>query len=127
MMETNWNAQNNTKLLFSFPPPQQGTLAQISKNIFARNCMKCLELHTDLMFCNLHSMGKGIGPYHRKQYFDENGMRCAGLHECHILQLPTSPQRVWTLGSNIRNNAMSSTKTLVNCPQPFPIGDSCQT
>ena len=43
-------------------------------------------------------MGKGIVPYHLKQIFDGNYINCTEVHETHIFQFPTSPQRVGGLG-----------------------------
>ena len=47
--------------------------------------------------------------------------QCTELHETHAFQFPTWPQRVDGIGSNTQNNAMSSIKMLVSCPQPSHI------
>ena len=60
--------------------------------------MTWLELHRNVMFGKLHSIGKSIRSYHQKQTFDGNFMTFMELHETHVFELPASPQIVLEVG-----------------------------
>ena len=50
-----------------YSPTSTGILDLIHENnIFGENYMKWSELHRYFMSGNLHPMGKGIWPYHKK-------------------------------------------------------------
>ena len=77
------------------------------------------QFYRNLMFGNLHPMGKVSGHITTKD-FDGNSTKCTELHETHVFQLPKVLQRVgWVQFTKLCN---VSYKKLMNCAQPFSIG-----
>ena len=115
LWEFNWNA----KLMFSIHPLPQGVWAQFAQRCFAENTMKWPNLHRNYMFGNLHPMGKGIGHIPKNECLMEIAWTVQNcINSCFLILHITT--KGWRVRANAENNAMSSTKMLVNFSQPYP-------
>ena len=58
-MEIQWNVQNYKKLMFSNDPSPQGVWGQFTKYFLLEEiCMKCVELHRNVIYCTPYPWGK---------------------------------------------------------------------